>query len=611
MQSRPIFTNFTIFLIAVFATAIFAQEEESAETGTPPAAKPPAAPAKTEGARAAPPAAGEIELTPPEFVQRYVNNNLGLRNRRVEFTGADSSLKKFDGKYGWNLNVTGAKQYQTTTEDISAEVYTEDGSTFNLGAISALFGGPNAKKPNPNEINGGSRSTTYTETDEGSATLSKGFSTGTVLSTGIRSRTTETDSRSVGVTDNRSGNTYADNWTVTQDFYGSRAHRSTTRTAQTGRLTAQQVRKRQVTPTLFVGLQQELLKNVFGRKERLDRQIVQKEVAKARANLDEAIAQSVASAINQYWNLEIARINLQISRRSVAALNNVRDITARKVGIGLSENYELNQWNSRLNTARVQLEAAELQYAQALRGIARTLNLQGPVKVTHKGVLREEKPGINMDQAQENALKYRADYRNAQREKEIAEMKRSSATQGLLPSLQVNMEASNSGVDSRWSEAIDQAETGRNPNYRVEFQLSVPLWRDDLIVERRDASLTRAKATNDIERIKQEVMDDVRDKHEAAEMQHRHLALNKQARVEMEAYYNRLIRQSALGRVGSVQLYDALTSYLDAYRAEQQSLVNYNMSLLNLSLAQNTLFTDLSVRFPELKKSLRSETIED
>ena len=566
--------------------------------------------AAAEGAEPAAQGDQEIELTLPEFIQRYINNNLALRNSKYDSVQADTALKQFQGQYGWNLVVTGAKEYQTSTEDISAEVYAEDGSTFNLGSLSALFGG--AADGNPNEINGGSRSTSYTETDEGSVSLSKAFSTGTNLSTGFQSTITETDGRSIGVTDERSGSTYGNAATITQDFYGGiNRRRSDTTTIQGGRWSLSQQKQRQIVPTFFISLEQELLRNVFGRKDRLDRKIIKKQVAQARANLDEGVSASVANAINLYWQLEISRINLQIARTSLTALRRVRNITARKVGIGLSENYELNQWNSRLNTARIQLESSELQYAQALRAIAREINMQGKVRVTHKGVLRSEEPDVTLADAQANALKYRADYRNAQRDKAIAEMQRSAATQGLLPSLQLNMDAYSSGLDGRWGEAFDQAGSGRNPRYRVELQLQVPLWREDLMVERRDASLNRMRASNDMERIKREVMDDVRDKHDTAAMQHRHLKLNRRARIEMEAYYNRLIRQSTLGRVGSVTLYDALTSYLDAYRAEQESLVNYNIALLNLSLAQNTLFTDLRVRFPELRQYIDDESAEE
>jgi hypothetical protein len=54
---------------------------------------------------------------------------------------------------------------------------------FNFGALASLFGAGAAS--NPNEINGGSRSTQYTETDEGSIALSKSFSTGTTIQGGL------------------------------------------------------------------------------------------------------------------------------------------------------------------------------------------------------------------------------------------------------------------------------------------------------------------------------------------------------------------------------------------------------------------------------------------
>lgn len=591
-----------IFLLAVFGAPLWSQNQKAGADKKPQAE---AGKEEESDAENPPEADSNVELTLPEFIQRFVNENLVIRNQRVDIKGADSALKQFNGKYGWNLTATGAKEYQSSTEDIAAEIYAEDGSTFNLGSLASLFGGtPNG---NPNEINGGSRSKSYTETDEGSVALQKSFSSGTTVSTGVRQTITETDSTALGVTDERSGSIYSNNGTITQDIYGLNRQRSSTTSLQGGRVTYQQVQKRQIVPVVFLSLKQELLRNVFGRKDRLDRKILQKEVGKARANIDEAISQSVAGAINQYWNLEIARINLQISRRSVGALARVRNITARKVGIGLSETYELNQWNSRLHSAQIALEGAELQYKHSLRGVARSLNMKGKVNIKHKGDLLNKEPGISIVDAQSNALKYRADYRNAQRNKEIAEMKRTAAGQGLLPSLQLNMDATSAGLDGRWGEAVDQAGSGRNPGWRVEMQLSVPLWRDDLLVERRDANLDRVKANNDIERIKREVLDDVRDKHEIASMQYRHLDLNRRARVQMEAYYNRLIRQSTLGRVGSVTLYDALTSYLDAYKAEQESLVNYNIALLNLSLAQNTLFTDLRVRFPQLQSVINAE----
>jgi len=87
-----------------------------------------------------------------------------------------------------------------------------------------------------------------------------------------------------------------------------------------------------------------------------------------------------------------------------------------------------------------------------------------------------------------------------------------------------------------------------------------------------------------------EIRDEIRSRIEGVRLAHSMLLKTRQVRTEAETYYYRLLLRSRQGKFSSVAVKSGLDQMINSRQQELVSLVQYNLALLQLDLAQNTIF---------------------
>lgn len=353
-------------------------------------------------------------------------------------------------------------------------------------------------------------------------------------------------------------------------------------------------------PSLFVSLQQELLKNSFGYSDRLQDSLLRKQASMQREAIISRLSSLVVQALVDYWQVTIEERALENARLELRSATNVRNIIRRNTGLGLAENFDLNQYNAVVAMAEAKVEQKEKSLRDAVRNLLRTVNL--PPETEVKGVtdLTDELPDINREEALEAAFEKRVDYRNARLETELAQMQLDLAENNALPSLTASVSVNSRAQNTSIITANSNIPAVNYPTFQAGITMTYPLWDQGVKTEIRDAELSIKQARIDLEDLRIEIRDEVISRYENVILAHKVLNKTRRARVESERYYNRLYARSRRGRFNSVAVKNALDSMINSRHSELRALVDYNIALLQFDLAKNEIFERFSIDIEQL-----------
>jgi outer membrane protein TolC len=125
----------------------------------------------------------------------------------------------------------------------------------------------------------------------------------------------------------------------------------------------------------------------------------------------------------------------------------IRNLTIRKRNLGLSEGFEINQWNAVYSKTESLLEKAKMQRLQKERDLVRILNVDPNSKISGVTDLYDKPPkSTNIDKDTEYAYKNRLDIIMNRRSMEMAGLGLENATE--------NQKAFLKGIDKIWDQLI-------------------------------------------------------------------------------------------------------------------------------------------------------------
>src|SRR5690606_12251081 len=133
-------------------------------------------------------------------------------------------------------------------------------------------------------------------------------------------------------------------------------------------------------PPLYTGglsftLSQELLKYSFGQSEENTRKILRNQTKLKRDEMINVLTQLVVSVLIDYWSLSIYDSQVTTYENLLKNTREIRSLTVRKRGLGLSENFVVNQWNAVLSQTESILEKAKIERLEKERDLVRILNV--------------------------------------------------------------------------------------------------------------------------------------------------------------------------------------------------------------------------------------------
>ncbi len=353
-------------------------------------------------------------------------------------------------------------------------------------------------------------------------------------------------------------------------------------------------------PSLFFSVQQELLKNSFGENHRREDKLNKLNSAITRSALLDQLSGLVVQALIDYWQVTIEKKGVENAQKEVETATYVRNTIARNVRLGISEQYELNQYNSIVASAESRLSQREQANREAVRTLLRTVNMPPETQVSGITDLTDVLPSLNEQESLEAAFSKRIDYRNALRALEIARESRKISENNALPSLSAILSVQGNGQDEDILTANADLPGFTYPTWQASVKMSYPLWDEEIRTSVRDSRLTIKQREIEIEELKSEIRDDVLNRLEHVRLAHDVLLKTRRVRTESEAYYAKVIARSNQGRLNATVVKIAMDSLNSSRQEELARLIEFNVALLRLDLAKNEIFERYQIDIEKL-----------
>ncbi len=348
-------------------------------------------------------------------------------------------------------------------------------------------------------------------------------------------------------------------------------------------------------PTFFAEVEQELLKNFVGTNDRKKEKVFGIQAKIAREILVHQLSGLLVDVLSSYWQVTIAKKNLENSRLELKANLTLRNIIRKNSRIGLADKIDINQYNALVESARSKLKVAQFNLNESVRNILRQVNLSPDTKVTGITELVKKMPKLDAKKSLEEALTSRIDYKNAKREIKAAQLQKEINYNNTLPSVTANFRLTMKGQDEGYGGGLGNVYSFDFPDYKVSLKISYPFGDKSIYADARNAAISVEQSKINFQRLDQEIRDEVTSRVEEARLRYDVYIQSKKVASESTLYYRKLLRKTRQGRFNSVATKNALDSMLNARQNELDALVNFNVSLLRYYLAKGKIFSRFNI----------------
>ncbi|MBN1499122.1 MAG: TolC family protein [Spirochaetes bacterium] len=348
-------------------------------------------------------------------------------------------------------------------------------------------------------------------------------------------------------------------------------------------------------PVIFVSVQQELLKNMFGRNDRSTSKILENVSETKKLYVEYEMTGLVLQSLIDYWTLALNQNSLLNDERKLRESRNLRNIIAQNVKLGLAENYDLNLYNSLVASSESAVAQSRKQYNDSIRLVLRRLNFDSNAKLSDVQIVAQKYDAESEEILLNKAFENRVDYLNAKLSVENAKLEAGIYGNENMPSLKAELNANSLGMNDEMGQAYSDSFAMKNPTVEVKLTASYPLGGSADKINKRDADYSYEKSLKQMEKVEREVRDDIKSKLENIETSYFLYTKAKESRAQSEIYYSRLVANLRRGRLTAAAVKQGLDSLIDSRQRELQALVSYNISILQLDIATNILFKKYNI----------------
>lgn len=355
------------------------------------------------------------------------------------------------------------------------------------------------------------------------------------------------------------------------------------------------------TSSVSVTIAQDLLKNAFGYKERKTEQILENNTLILQDQLEQELSQLIVESLVDYWDYSVKDNSVETYEQLLENTKNIRNLTIRKRSLGLSEGFEVNQWNALYAQAESQLQKAVVDRDEAQRKLIRTLALDENTKFNDITPLVETLPSkLNYDSDLAYAYKHRADFRNMARKKENSELALKIANSDALPTLKVSGSIGYQGqnlVSSKenFSDKGNGISSYKYPIRQGSVDFSYPLNDKGVEAGIRDAEIQKRQALLEESDLVKAVADDIKTRIDLLKSSYKIYENAKVTEGESKKYYNGVVRSFQQGRFNAVAVKNALDSLVQDQLSLIRAKVDYNINLHRYYVAKNSLFDEYKI----------------
>lgn len=383
-------------------------------------------------------------------------------------------------------------------------------------------------------------------------------------------------------------------------------------TAMSSSLLSQLAQPPMHTGAVSLMLQQELMKNAFGYSQRRLMEIARKKALLQREQLEYQLTGLVVKTMVDYWGLAIAEQEMVTAKLLLNNTTNLRNITAQKVGIGLAEGFELNQWNALVSSADIQLKTSELNRDKQRADLLRTMNLDPGTRLTGATELIQVFPSdIAVKDDVEFAIKNRPDLRAVDRQMELTRLSAELAENNLLPTVRIGGKYSSRDWGRYSDMAFNAVPSLRYPETGVEFYVQYPLWDEGAKVDARNARVAMRQLQLQKDEIYRQVRDDISLGYDQLKVAFDSLEKSRYALQQTEAFYYGLVVGYQRGRFTAVSVKNALDALIQTRQALTRATIQYNIALIRYDMARNKIFVKNNIDISDVITRLENRIERD
>jgi outer membrane protein TolC len=352
-------------------------------------------------------------------------------------------------------------------------------------------------------------------------------------------------------------------------------------------------------PVLFVNIQQELLKNTFGKNDRLQDKIALNTAKMQKDVILQTLSIVVVGVIVDYWNVVITKTNMENNELLLDRTKRVRTIVQRNVNLGLVDSFQINYYNALVANSEATLARAKKNYASALRAFLSTINVSSDEIAAGKMILSDKLIDLNEEEALKIAFAKRADYQRARLAIDNAKMNLDMIGNSGMPSLTASLQVQSLGQEEKMGTAYNKAYGLNYPAVSGRLALSHALDDSDQKVRERNASFQLKQAEIALEQVRRNISDDIKNQIDNINASYIEYKSARESRIESETYYNKMINNLLKGRLDSATVKNGLDAFVMSRQAEINALVGYNISLFQFLVAKNQLWEKFDIDVEE------------
>jgi outer membrane protein TolC len=249
-------------------------------------------------------------------------------------------------------------------------------------------------------------------------------------------------------------------------------------------------------------------------------------------------------------------------------------------------------WEGRVLQFKNMQDGAQLGLLNARLGILRALDLDRTTEIEISQDLVTAPPAITYEEAMREALKNRTDLANLRAALAISENQYDIAKNNSLPSV-----TANAGIG--YNDYDDKSAAGSlntiNRQWNVGITVSKSLGGVAEEAEERSARNAFLKRRLEIKQLESGISDEIRVRLDKCQTAFSIYTQTAQASDYARRYYESIYRKYEQGRYETTQLKLAFDNYINQRNNALKSLVDYNLALLELDVAKNTVFEKYSI----------------
>ncbi|MFH1868213.1 MAG: TolC family protein [Candidatus Omnitrophota bacterium] len=332
---------------------------------------------------------------------------------------------------------------------------------------------------------------------------------------------------------------------------------------------------------------QPLAKNFLGVIDRNTIKVKKLDIENAAYTSTDKIEKELADTHKAYWNMLLAYKDVSITDEILDSAQELYAAQKKNFQIGLVEPPEFYAVEANLKERQRDSIFAYNKMNKAANLLKLKLNLGRDVIVEPKGVFVLDEIEAAFDDIMIEALKSRRDYKAAKNDIKAMDLVLQMKKNSLWPEIDISGTIKKNGLNTKFSESVNEITKQDYPEYTVGVTFSFPLENSTAKAEYSQKELEKAKALINLKKIECSILVESHDAFFHAKSMYDSLKLLKDAKELQHKKYLGEEDRFKKGRSDTDRLIRYQQDYLRASLMHSQLLYNYQAALIDLNVTMN------------------------